>query len=48
MSGPPDALEPVGAAWVSGDYFDTLGLDALRGPAVDVRPTINPAPRPLR
>jgi putative ABC transport system permease protein len=24
--GPPEELEPVGAAWVSGGYFETLGL----------------------
>ncbi|HYE87893.1 MAG TPA: ABC transporter permease [Vicinamibacterales bacterium] len=29
--GPPDSLEPVGAAWVSGRYFDTLELTPLLG-----------------
>ena len=29
--GPPDALEPTGAAWVSGRYFDTLGLSPVAG-----------------
>src|SRR5947209_1420491 len=24
--GPPDALKPVGGAWVSGSYYQTLGL----------------------
>ena len=29
--GPPDALEPVGAAFVSGRYFETLGLAPFAG-----------------
>jgi putative ABC transport system permease protein len=29
--GPPDALEPAGAAWVSGGYFDTLRLTPFAG-----------------
>lgn len=29
--GPPEALEPVGAAWVSGSYFDVLGLTPFAG-----------------
>ena len=29
--GPADALEPVGAAWVSGGYFDTLQLTPFMG-----------------
>ena len=37
--GPPEALEPTGAAWVSGGYFPTLGLvpvaGRLLGPADD-------------
>ncbi len=33
--GPSEALEPAGAAWVSGGYFDTLGIDAVCRPAVE-------------
>ena len=29
--GPPDALEPVGTAWVTGRYFETLQLTPLLG-----------------
>jgi putative ABC transport system permease protein len=29
--GPPDELEPAGAAWVSGGYFDTLGIMPFAG-----------------
>ena len=29
--GPPDELEPVGAAWVSGGYFETLGIVPFAG-----------------
>jgi predicted permease len=31
FSGPPDNLEPVGAAFVSGKYFETLGLAPFAG-----------------
>jgi predicted permease len=31
FTGPPDALEPVGAAFVSGKYFETLGLTPFAG-----------------
>ncbi len=31
FTGPPDALEPVGAAFVSGKYFETLGLAPFAG-----------------
>ena len=31
FTGPPDALEPVGAAFVSGKYFETLGLTPFMG-----------------
>ena len=31
MSVRPSALEPAGAAWVSGGYFDTLGITPLPG-----------------
>jgi predicted permease len=31
FTGPPDALEPVGTAFVSGKYFETLGLAPLAG-----------------
>ena len=31
FTGPPDALEPVGAALVSGKYFETLGLTPFAG-----------------
>ena len=29
--GPPEALEPAGAAWVSGRYFDTMGITPFAG-----------------
>jgi putative ABC transport system permease protein len=44
--GPADALEPTGAAWVSGDYFRTLGLVPVAGrllTADDDRPGAAPA-----
>jgi predicted permease len=31
FTGPPDALEPVGAAFVTGRYFETLGLTPFAG-----------------
>lgn len=31
FTGPPDGLEPVGAAFVSGKYFETLGLAPFAG-----------------
>ena len=43
--GPADALEPVGAAWVSGRYFDTLRLTPLMGrllTAADDTPAASP------
>jgi predicted permease len=33
--GSPDALEPIGAAWVNGTYFSTLGLTPLAGRLLD-------------
>jgi predicted permease len=44
--GPPEALEPTGAAWVSGGYFPTLGLVPVAGrllTAADDRPGATPA-----
>jgi putative ABC transport system permease protein len=44
--GPVEALEPVGAAWVSGRYFDTLRLTPLMGrllTAADDTPAATPA-----
>jgi putative ABC transport system permease protein len=44
--GPPEALEPVGAAWVSGHYYDTLRLTPVAGrllTAADDRPGAPPA-----
>ena len=46
FTGPPDALEPVGAAFVSGKYFDTLGLSPFAGrllSAADDQPGAAPA-----
>src|SRR5436190_3135971 len=44
--GPPDALEPVGGAWVSGGYYQTLGLVPIAGRLLgpdDDRPGASPA-----
>ena len=45
FTGSPDALEPVGAAFVSGQYFETLGLAPLAGrllSAADDQPAATP------
>ena len=42
----PDALEPVGGAWVSGGYYQTLGLVPIAGRLLgpdDDRPGALPA-----
>jgi predicted permease len=44
--GPPEALEPVGGAWVSGGYYRTLGLVPVAGRLLgpdDDRPGASPA-----
>ena len=44
--GAPDALEPTAAAWVNGDFFETLGLTPFAGrllTAVDDEPGAAPA-----
>lgn len=44
--GPPEALQPVGSAWVSGRYFETLGLTPFAGRLLgraDDRPGAPPA-----
>jgi putative ABC transport system permease protein len=44
--GPSDALEPVGGAWVSGGYYQTLGLVPVAGRLLgpdDDRPGASPA-----
>jgi putative ABC transport system permease protein len=44
--GPPEALEPVGGAWVSGGYYRTLGLVPVAGRLLgpdDDRPGASPS-----
>ena len=44
--GPSDALEPTGVAWVSGGYFETLGLVPMAGRLLskaDDAPSASPA-----
>ncbi len=44
--GPPDALRPVGGAWVTGGYYHTLGLVPVAGRLLgpdDDRPGASPA-----
>ena len=45
-AGPPDAVEPVPGAWVTGEYYQTLGLEPVIGRLLspdDDRPGAEPA-----